>query len=202
MKLFYYLCGDFEDSKVKKVSSYELPLRGLSLGSQEFEYHLDDAFFAATEATDVLSANVDVRLTVTNHGGGILDLTFTFAGEIGITCDRCLEEMPLAIDTEYAVKVSPGDAYDDSGDDVIVVPATWPALDVTALVRDTVLLCIPVMHHHEEGGCNAEMTRLLEAHSGAVADDEATNAAGDEDGENGAVDPRWSALRKLKDNNK
>ncbi len=190
---------------MKKEISFELPLKGLVLGNQEFEYHLDDAFFAATEATDVLSASVDVRLRANNHGDGLVDLDFSFRGEIGITCDRCLEEMSLPIDAEYHVSLSPGEEYDDSGDEVIEVPATWSKLDISGLMRDTVLLCIPVMHHHADGECDAEMARLLREHSGTLRDD-AEMPAGERDeedeNENGGVDPRWAALRKLKDNNK
>lgn len=184
---------------MKKVSSFELPLRGVSLGNQKFEYHLDDAFFTRLEASDVLSADVNVVLDVVNHGNGIVDLKFAFSGKIGIVCDRCLEEMPLDIDTSYEVSVKTGEEFDDSDDEVIIVTETQASLDLAPMMRDTVLLAIPAMHTHAEGECNSEMMRLLAEHKAAVGDDDLM-ATHDEE-ENDATDPRWEALRKLKDNN-
>ena len=50
------------------MASYKLPLKSLSIGVQEFNYHLNAAFFNDIEATDVREASVDVVVKV--HASG------------------------------------------------------------------------------------------------------------------------------------
>ena len=79
---------------------------------------------------------------------------------------------------------------------MVVIPESWDAYNVARAICDTVMLTIPIMHTHEEGKCNEEMSRLLRQHS-AVGDDTET----DDTDDGGSSDPRWEALRKLKNNN-
>ena len=90
---------------------------------------------------------------------------------------------------------------------MLTVPQSWWELDLQPLMRDTVLLTIPIMHVHPEGGCNSAMMEQLSTHSAIdLADDEAMReAAGDaadtDENDNKETDPRWDALKKLLDKN-
>ncbi|MCQ2289826.1 MAG: DUF177 domain-containing protein [Muribaculaceae bacterium] len=191
------------------MASHKLPLKTLSIGVQEFNYHLDAAFFNDVEATDVREASVDAVVKVDRKDDEIYQLSFEFSGEITIPCDRCLDDMQLPVATTYNLTVKEGEEYDDSDDEVLVIPGHWRELDLTPLMRDTVLLTIPIMHAHPEGECNPQMLdRLEQIRAVNITDDEqlydpeagvdneeTTNNSSDD------IDPRWAALKKLKDNN-
>lgn len=191
------------------MASHKLPLKTLSVGVQEFNYHLDAAFFNDVEATDVREASVDAVVKVDRKDDEIYQLSFEFSGEITIPCDRCLDDMQLPVATTYNLTVKEGEEYDDSDDEVLVIPGHWRELDLTPLMRDTVLLTIPIMHAHPEGECNPQMLdRLEQIRAVNITDDEqlydpeagvdneeTTNNSSDD------IDPRWAALKKLKDNN-
>lgn len=191
------------------MASRKLPLKTLSIGVQEFNYHLDAAFFNDVEATDVREASVDAVVKVDRKDDEIYQLSFEFSGEITIPCDRCLDDMQLPVATTYNLTVKEGEEYDDSDDEVLVIPGHWRELDLTPLMRDTVLLTIPIMHAHPEGECNPQMLdRLEQIRAVNITDDEqlydpeagvdneeTTNNSSDD------IDPRWAALKKLKDNN-
>ncbi|MDO4971393.1 MAG: DUF177 domain-containing protein [Bacteroidales bacterium] len=191
------------------MASHKLPLKTLSIGVQEFNYHLDAAFFNDVEATDVREASVDAVVKVDRKDDEIYQLSFEFSGEITIPCDRCLDDMQLPVATTYNLTVKEGEEYDDSDDEVLVIPGHWRELDLTPLMRDTVLLTIPIMHAHPEGECNPQMLdRLEQIRAVSITDDqqlydpdasvdneETTNNSSDD------IDPRWAALKKLKDNN-
>ena len=164
----------------------------MPLGTQEFSYHLGDDFFRKMESVDVTSGNVDVALSV-KHIGNIYELLFTLNGVIGIPCDRCLEEMEHHVDTSYAMSIKYGDEYCE-GDDQITIPETDGSYNVAHIIYDTVALTIPIMHVHPDGQCNEEMCSLLEEHMAG------NNDGGNDDGDE-SYDPRWEALKKLKDNN-
>lgn len=199
------------------MATFDLPLKGMPNGTQEFEYELGMDFFRKKESTDVLSGDVKVRVEV-KRSGDIYELNFTLKGEIGIPCDRCLDEMRHAVDAEYRVNVKYGDEYNDEADNVIEIPENFSTFDVSSLIYDTIMLTIPLKHTHAEGECNAEMQAQLAAHKAVnILDDEMEWGDGeyaaypDDDGQDTAAtndenddfscDPRWEALKKLKDNN-
>ena len=187
------------------MASHKLPLNSLSIGVQEFSYHLDGSFFNDVEATEVNSASVDAQLRVDKKEEGIYLLSFRFSGELIIPCDRCLDDMTLSVDTTYDLTVKEGDEYDDSDEKVLVIPGHRRELDLTPLMRDTVLLTIPLMHTHPSGSCNEQMlTKLQQMRAVNVTDEQLYGSAPDTETTNrssDAIDPRWAALKKLKDNN-
>lgn len=164
---------------------------GLSADIEEFKYHLDKGFFADIEPIEVIDSSVDVALIVKKSHEGIYNLLFRFYGTLTIPCDRCLEPMTLPVKTEYAISVERGERYDDSDDAVLIVPEHWQELDVEPLMRDTVLLAIPIVHCHADGLCDPAMLSYM-------TDGEIDEDNPDEESDNNDVDPRWEALKKLK----
>lgn len=180
------------------VASFKWNLKALPFGNQSVNYHLDGDFFRGNVPTRVFAASVEVDFSITRKTEQDYELAMHCHGTLTIECDRCLDEMVHEVDTHYELSVrQEGSAYDDSNEHVLVVPASWHELDVEPLVRDTVLLTIPIVHNHADGECNSEMMEALERHSAVLAGEreQDTNDA------EAATDPRWEALRKLKNNN-
>ncbi len=182
----------------------KLSIASLPFGSQEFNYHLDGKFFNEIEVSEVRSGSVDVAIKVSHTQEGIYDLDFACSGVITIPCDRCLDDMEHNVDTSYHLTVKMGDALDDSLDNVLVIPSSWRSLDLEPIVRDTVLLTIPMMHVHSPGECNEEMLGRLREHTARGYDsdeDFMTPASETAEATDDDIDPRWAALRQLKENN-
>ena len=183
----------------------KLSISSLPFGKQDFTYHLDGKFFNEIEASEVRSGSVDVALSVTHRQEGIYELYFVCSGAITIPCDRCLDDMEHPVDATYHLTVKMGDALDDSVDGVLVIPSSWRTLDLAPIVRDTVLLTIPMMHVHAPGECNEEMLGRLEEHAarGYDSDEDFEMPPQDkniEDNAEGDIDPRWAALKQLVEN--
>lgn len=181
----------------------KLTFSSLPLGKQEFNYHIDGKFFNEIEASEVRSGSVDVALNVTHAQEGIYELDFVCSGVITIPCDRCLDDMEHEVDTTYHLTVKMSDALDESLDNVLVIPSSWRKLDLSPIIRDTVLLTIPMMHSHSPGDCNKEMLGLLEEHSTTSYDSDEDfdqSPQPTQDTESQDTDPRWDALKQLLDN--
>lgn len=189
------------------MASINLKLKTLAFGSQSFNYHFGADFFNEIEQTEVRDANVEVAMTVTRTNADYFDFEIECKGTLTIPCDRCLDDMVHTVDTLYSVRVKPeGDEYDDSRDEVLLIPENWREFDVAPLLRDTILLTIPLTHVHPDGECNSEMASLLSDHAAEGLDEDRLAGAIPEDGSNSdehcdGVDPRWEALRKLTENN-
>ena len=173
---------------VGKFSEFKLALKSMPIGTHEFEYQLDGQFFKEMESADIHDASLTVNLTV-NRKDDFYNMAFAFIGDITILCDRCLDEMLLDIDTEYNIVVKYGEAYDDSSDEVLIIPENDNYFNVAQLIYDTVSLEVPIVHMHDDGECNEYMSEVLRQHS--------ASEPGNEEDEDTAIDPRWNELKKL-----
>lgn len=175
----------------------KLKLKTLPFGTHAVECHLDESFFNLDEQTEVRRADVDVTLQVTRKSENTYHLEVACDGTVTIPCDRCLDDLDLPVEVDYSLNVEQmGTELDDSNDELLIVPSDWRELDAAPIVRDTVLLAIPMTHCHEnEDDCNADMLDLLDSHlAEAVPDD-----VDDDQSETTSTDPRWEALKKLKE---
>ena len=185
------------------MAGMKLRLRSLPFDTQEFNYHLDSDFFNQVEKTEVRTSSVDITLQVTRSTENTYLMHMTCTGWIVIPCDRCLEDLKLNVDTEYRLTIrQEGELLDDSRDEVLLVPEKWSEFDLTDIIRDTVLLTIPIVHVHDEGMCDPEMMKRLGEHWTDIEPDIDGDKPLDDDESTGDnIDPRWEALRQLKDNN-
>ncbi len=187
-----YLCAVLTERILGGLTTYKLALKGMPAGNQQFSYLVDTEFFSKMESADIHAGNVSVELNV-KHEGDIFDLSFLMNGEIIISCDRCLDDMPLNVDTDYHLVVKYGEDYNDESDETLIIPESFNDLDLSSIIYDTIALTIPLKHIHPEGECNAEMTAQLNRHMASISDSEP-------DSEEVKTDPRWDALRSLLDN--
>lgn len=178
------------------VDALKLKIKSLPFGTHAVECHVDESFFNIDEQTEVRRADVDVTLVVTRKSENTYRLEISCHGTVTTSCDRCLDDLDLPVETDYCLTVEQmGTELDDSNDELLIVPSDWRELDAAPLVRDTVLLALPMTHCHEsEEECNADMLAALDRHlAEAVPDDD------DDTSETTGTDPRWEALKKLKE---
>ncbi|MBQ6166020.1 MAG: DUF177 domain-containing protein [Muribaculaceae bacterium] len=179
------------------VDALKLKIKTLPFGTHTVECHLDESFFNLDEQLEVRRADVDVTVEVTRKSENTYRLEVSCRGAVTTACDRCLDDLDLPVDVDYCLNVEQmGTELDDSNDELLIVPSDWRELDAAPLVRDTVLLAIPMTHCHEnEEDCNPVMLDVLDSHlAEAVPGDD-----DDPQSETTSTDPRWEALKKLKE---
>lgn len=79
---------------------------------------------------------------VTNTGG-LVELTYTADFKYSKPCDRCLTEAEKAVKYEFLHTLALS-AENEESDDIIIVPGY--ILDLSDLVRDDILLELPIKH--------------------------------------------------------
>ena len=172
-----------------KADKYTISLKSLSEGTHSYEYTLDHTFFSEIDSPEIQNGDVNIGLML-RRTGDTFELHFDIKGHIVIPCDRCLDDMELPVETEDTLYVKFGEEYSEEGENLIVVPEAEGTINLAWYMYECIALTIPLKHTHPEGMCNPEMETLLKAHS--AASDE---ISGDEE----PVDPRWNALKKLKE---
>ena len=190
-----------------KFDKYKIDLKGMQEKSCDYEFKLDNQFFAAIDAPEVSKGKVCVALNVKRLSGGGYELLFQTDGIVQVACDRCLDDMDQEITSSDKLMVKLGSDYAEK-DDWVIIPEEEGEINVAWFIYEFITLSVPLKHVHGPGKCNKAMTGRLSKHLRVAADDEESVdyiTEGDEvDGLEEIeqeIDPRWNELKKILDNN-
>ena len=171
------------------LERFKIDLKALTEDVTPLEWELDDQYFEALEGAQLQQGSLHVSGSI-RKAVGFFELVLHADGTVQVPCDRCLDPMAQPIATDLRTVVKLGDEYTED-DEVITVAETDAVLDTAWLIYEAIVLAVPIQHVHQPGDCNDAMMRKLQELSAARSSD----ADAKED-----IDPRWSALLKLKSN--
>ena len=185
-----------------KFDSYNIQLKTMEIGKSEFEYHLDNEFFGMI-GEEIQKGDIKCKVLVAKSTKQS-ELNFDLEGKVVVECDRCLEEMDQPIKTTGHLVVRFGKEFKDDGDDIVVIPEEQGFINISWFLYEFITLAIPIKHVHPYGLCNKNMSKKLREHLAVDADDAENGFEGEEDdfeesNEEVKTDPRWDALKNLKD---
>ena len=168
----------------------KIDLKEIEQGLSVLEFNLGDAWFQGLDDAEVKCGDICLSVKV-RRTENYFELDFHMEGKVIVPCDICLDDMeqPICCDNRLVAKF--GEEYSED-DDLVTVAENDGVLDLTWFIYEFIALNIPIKHVHAPGKCNAAMIKALEEHS-------ATRSSGGDDTED--MDPRWSELKKLKNNN-
>lgn len=174
---------------MKTKALYDIPFVGLKLGKHAFHYNIEKDFFELYENAPIARAEIQVNLEFVKKEN-IFDLGFNLSGWVNVECDRCAENFDLDIEDRFQVFVKyKSERMVDkptNDPDVVFISRNDTTINLADLIYEFTVLSIPMhkTHPDDENGeplCNPDILDRL--HSGGDDED---------------VDPRWSALSKLK----
>jgi uncharacterized metal-binding protein YceD (DUF177 family) len=160
---------------------------GLKPGVYNYGFTLTDEFFEAWKNEEIVGGKVEIAAEM-ERLERMLMIKFSLQGSITVPCDRCLAPLTLPIEgtEQLCVRFSDTETTDD--EDVAVLPEDAFEIDLSQWLYEYVAVRIPMQHSHSEGECDPEMTRYIDS------DDEQDERPADNE-----PDPRWDALRALRD---
>jgi uncharacterized metal-binding protein YceD (DUF177 family) len=171
---------------MKSLSPYLIKFSGLKEGIHLFNYELGNKFFRNFDYYDFLEAKLFAKLELEKQST-LLNLKFSFNGEIEVQCDVSMESFNLDLKTEHAVVVKFKDDIISTDDKVIFMPAGSHSIDVSHLIYESIILAVPQKKVHpgiENGSLKSEIVEKLEALKPKKNFKEKT-------------DPRWDKLKDL-----
>lgn len=177
-----------------RLGAYKVDLKGLENNSSLYNWTIDQDFFSLVEGEGVQKGKVSVDLKVEKKAG-IYNLSFNLNGTVIVTCDRCLDDMSLNIETTGELKVKLGADFADDGD-TIIVPEDDGAVNVAWYIYEFIILAIPLKHVHAPGKCNKDMMEKLDELLTTTDDGESEGSV-----EFGGRDSRWDELGKIIETN-
>jgi uncharacterized metal-binding protein YceD (DUF177 family) len=189
-----------------KFDLYKVDLKGMQQDVQQYEYLLDNRFFTNIDSEDIQKGKVNVLLTITKTAG-MFNFAFKLNGFVAISCDRCLDDMDYPIETTTRLIVKFGKDYSEESDEIVIIPETEGVINLAWFLYEFVALAIPIKHVHAPGKCNKQMSAKLKKHTTKSSEDDSFDMVdegediimADEEDAGEATDPRWDALKELKE---
>ena len=182
------------------TTKYNIEFKGLKEGLHDYTFEVDDKFFEHFPESQVEVGAVSVHVRLEKRSS-FLKLKLRFSGWVELTCDNCLDNYQQTVDLETEQFVKFGEETEfEEGDNVIWVLPEEHAINLTQVIYEYTILSIPIRHVHPnssadggENSCNPEMLKKLNEYT-HHSEEEETKKEDD-------IDPRWAALKNLKNNN-
>jgi uncharacterized metal-binding protein YceD (DUF177 family) len=149
---------------------YDIAFVGLTTGVHEYEYIINDKFFAEYNQQDFTNCNAIVKVKLDKKTGFFL-LKFEIGGNLQVLCDRCGNNLPMDLWDEFNIVVklveNPEEMNDQEEDpDVYYISRTESHLNMADWIYEFINLAIPLQKMCSEaeiGGphCNKEVLEKL-----------------------------------------
>ncbi|MGH7297773.1 MAG: YceD family protein [Polyangiaceae bacterium] len=171
---------------------FSIPVHDLDAAGKSFHFPVRSAWVrGALEGTNVAAPDADGRLEIRlSRSGTDVVVRGRLQADVTAPCARCLEPARVPVDLELSVLVvpaaslreGPGGEQDGGPEQADVIPFDGETVVLDDLVRDELLLAIPMIPLCSEGctGIRPELARELEQP------------------EQGGVDPRLRPLLRFK----
>jgi uncharacterized metal-binding protein YceD (DUF177 family) len=149
---------------------FDIAFVGLKPGIHEFNYEVQDKFFADYEKPDFSNCEASVKLRL-EKSPSLMLLKFEIGGSVTVTCDRCGNTLPMDLWDEFNLVIKPVDNAsemnaNEEDPDVFYISRTESHLHLADWIYEFVILSVPnqrMCSEEEMGGpqCNKEILAML-----------------------------------------
>jgi len=175
---------------MKRLKEFRIDIFNLSLKQHEFEFKIDNSLFEFFE-NSIVEKGQGVCHLLLDKTATMMTLNFNIDMNVELTCDRSLDTFDFPIKIEEQLIIKFGEEDNILSEDVIVIKNDTATLDVSEFINEYVSLAIPLKKLHPRYADIEDEQPDLVYSSQEESDDEENNES---------LDPRWEALKKLKEN--
>lgn len=173
-------------------SKYNIEFKGLKEGFHNYEFEIDNKFFEHFENSLVENGLAKVQVILEKRSS-FLKLHLKIGGWLELTCDRCLELYQQKVKNKAEIFIKFGEQDYIEEDNVLWLLPEEHSINLAQLIYEYVSLSIPLRHVHPKNkngkrSCNREMLKKLKNYTHSKKE------------ETEKIDPRWAALKNLKNN--
>ena len=150
--------------------AFDIAFVGLKPGIHQFEYQVDDKFFADYKETDFENCYATVKVSLEKNTSFMM-LKFEIGGSVTVVCDRCGNNLPIDLWDEFSLVIkqveNPEEMNETEEDpDIFYISRTESHIHMADWIYEFVMLSIPMQRmcsEDEMGGpqCNKEILAML-----------------------------------------
>ena len=168
-------------------NKFILKFAGLKDGKHKFEYEADNSFFKIYDYREFNDANINFNVDFIKKST-VLELQIIGDGVVNINCTLSNEPFDYNLKTRFKLIVKFGEYYDDSNDELLILPQGSHSINLDQFLYEMVVLSMPIRNVHpgvEDGSIKSDVINRLKDFD--INNEKSSN-----------FDPRWDKLKKLK----
>lgn len=174
---------------MEELKKYNIDIFSLAEKEHVYHYASGSEFFREFPQDLIEKGKFEADL-VLDKSPTMLRLDFHIKGVIGQVCDRTLEEYEEEVGTENRIFLKFGDRDEELTDEIEMIQRNTARINVARYIYDFIALALPVKKLHP---------RLRSEEEGDGADEVLVyGQPGADDTAGSEVDPRWEALKSIK----
>lgn len=178
---------------MKTRKKYDIHIYKLSNGIHEYDFEIRDEFFEMFDGDLVNKGQLNALISL-NKSDSMIQVDFNIKGSIELECDRSLEEFDFPIDFIRSMIYKFGDEEKELSEDVYVIEKNTQTLNVADIIFEFIGLEVPMKKLHPK--FQEEEDEDDESEGSMIYYSESEEDQNEQDEEN--IDPRWAALKNLK----
>jgi len=167
------------------MDDFKVNIVGLSHKVHRFDYHLTDDFFKVFKSEIIDQGDFQVAVELNKHET-FIEANFKISGKTRLVCDRSLEPFDFPIEDEKKIVFKYGDEDKELSDEIVLIHRDTDQLDLGQYMYEFINLSIPYKKLHPKFAQDAD------EEEGKIVFTSKTDETQAEE------DPRWAALKKLK----
>ena len=172
---------------MKELKEFYIPFSSLKSGSNFFHNKIDRTFFEAFNYPDPHSCEISVSIDFRKEVH-LMDVRINYNGYTSVVCDRCLGNLDITINGNFSSVIKFGHVEREIiKEEIIYIPYESHYFNVATIIYEYYLLNFPIRNIHPEGECDDEQLKYIHKYSGYKPISQ---------------DPRWEALKVLKNKKK
>lgn len=148
-----------------QLNIFRIPAHSSSTEVREYDFELNDSFFAHFEYGEIEKGSLTASLGVI-YSSRQVQINLSIKGMVLLQCDRCLDSYEEVIDARYVLFGKYGNLVDQDDLDVFWIPEDRNYIDLVPFLFDYINLSLPLkkIHPADENGeslCNEDMISRL-----------------------------------------
>jgi uncharacterized protein len=171
----------------KELREFQINIYSLTNKLHDFEFEITNKLFESKEFSLISKGNGVCKLSL-QKSETLMNLHFDIKAEVELVCDRSLDTFMFPISVEEDIIIKFGDDETTLSEDVFVIRRDASSVNVGDFIYEFVSLAVPMrkIHPRFEGEDQPDLIYTSQDDNTAEDDSE-------------PVDPRWEALKKLKE---
>ncbi len=170
----------------KGKREYRIDIFNLSYQLHELNFKINDTLLSEIENSVLTKGSGSCKVTL-QKSETMISLHLSIDAEVELICDRSLDSFshPMLLVEDVIIKY--GEEDDDSHEEYMVIRRETPSIFVDGLIYEFISLAVPMkkLHPRYEGKATPDLIYSTKAKKKEKTED--------------VIDPRWEALKKLRD---
>lgn len=176
------------------LNPYKIDILNFAEKIYEYEFQINREFFVALEQDIVEQGELSVKL-ILDRSANMIKADFIIQGVVELTCDRSLKKFMHNVASTDTLLYKFSDRDEEFSDTVIFIKENTQTIDFSIPIFECIILKLPSKKIHpdyitEDDAISEDNILIYSTLNNEVIPSEK---------EADSIDPRWAALKKLKD---